>query len=152
MFKKIGVAVMTLVSVSLLSGCFFVNETVTCKKEETKNGIKAVEKVEAKFKSKKVKTLLLNLDFDMSSQKDSVIKATSKLLETTYGKMDGTGVETSVKQNDKNIHVKISLDFDKASKEDLENVDANFATSKDKKVDTKEFKEQLEKQGYTCEK
>ena len=151
MMKKMVVLGSILIA-SMLSGCFFVTETIVCTKDGNESGMDSTQRIEAVFKSKKVQTLTMDVTVDLSKQPDSMIGVAKSVLESTYGDMKAEGIKTSVKQDDKKLLVNIDLDFEKASKDSLEKVDSNFAKSKGQKVDTSEFMKELEDEGYQCEK
>ena len=55
------------------------------------------------------------------------------------------------KSKEKSYNIQVDL-IEKASKKSLQNVDSNFANSKDKKIDTDEFIKSMEQEGYKCKK
>lgn len=137
---------------SMLSGCFFLNETITCTKQDKVSGMDSDQKVKVVLKSKKIQTIDMNIAIDMSKQTDGMIGVAKSVLSSTYDPMKAGGIETSVKEKDKKINVNVNMDFEKASKKSLQNVDPNFANSKDKKIDTDEFIKSMEQEGYKCKK
>ncbi len=151
MMKKVAVLGSILVA-SMLSGCFFVTETIVCTKSGKESGMDSTQRIEAVFKSKKVQTMNMDVTVDLSNQPDGMVGVAKSVLESNYEDMNAEGVKTSVTQEKKKLNVNIDLDFEKASKESLEKVDSNFAESKGQKVDTEEFMKQLEDEGYKCEK
>ena len=48
----------SILAASMLSGCFFATETITCTKTEEESGMNSTQKIEAVFKSKKVQSQL----------------------------------------------------------------------------------------------
>lgn len=142
----------SILAASMLSGCFFATETITCTKTEEESGMNSTQKIEAVFKSKKVQSINMDVTIDLSDQTDEMVDIAKSALESTYNEMETEGIATNVEQKDKTLTVNIDLDFEKASKEALENVDSNFGTAKDEKVDTAQFIEEMENEGYTCEK
>ena len=137
---------------SMLSGCFFLNETITCTKQDKVSGMDSDQKVKVVLKSKKIQTIDMNIAIDMSKQTDGMIGVAKSVLSSTYDPMKADGIETSVKEKYKKINVNVNMDFEKASKKSLQNVDSNFANSKDKKIDTDEFIKSMEQEGYKCKK
>ena len=137
---------------SMLSGCFFLNETITCTKQDKVSGMDSDQKVKVVLKSKKIQTIDMNIAIDMSKQTDGMIGVAKSVLSSTYDPMKADVIETSVKEKDKKINVNVNMDFEKASKKSLQNVDSNFANSKDKKIDTDEFIKSMEQEGYKCKK
>ena len=137
---------------SMLSGCFFLNETITCTKQDKVSGMDSDQKVRVVLKNKKIQTIDMNIAIDMSKQTDGMIGVAKSVLSSTYDPMKADGIETSVKEKDKKINVNVNMDFEKASKKSLQNVDSNFANSKDKKIDTDEFIKSMEQEGYKCKK
>ena len=53
---------------SMLSGCFFLNETITCTKQDKVSGMDSDQKVKVVLKSKKIQTIDMNIAIDMSKR------------------------------------------------------------------------------------
>ncbi len=148
--KKILLAVGLGISVILVSGCFFNEKIVTCTKEGNDSGMMTSEKIVAKIKDEKLKTLDMELSMDMSGEEQASIDVTYNLVKPLYEGFKAEGIEPVVSKSDSAINVAISFDFAKASEESLSKMDSNFADMKTEKVDVEEYKKNMEADGYTC--
>lgn len=148
--KKVLLAVGLVISVILVSGCFFNEKIVTCTKEDNSSGMMTSEKLVAKIKDEKIKTLDMELSMDMSGEEQASIDATYNLVKPLYEGFKAEGIEPVVSKSDSAINVAIAFDFAKASEESLSKMDSNFADMKQEKVDVEEYKKNMEADGYTC--
>ncbi len=148
--KKVWFVVGLVVSTILVSGCFFNQKTVTCTRESSESGMKSSEKVVAKIKDDKLKTLDMEMHMDMSGEEQASIDATYNLVKPIYEGFKAEGIEPVVSKSDAGIDVAITFDFAKASEESLSKMDSTFADMKSEKLDAEEYKKGMESEGYTC--
>lgn len=150
MSKKKGVSlVITVLMVSMVTGCFGGTKTLTCTEHTEDSGIPTEQKMILTTKRNAIQQMTLSVDMDVSKQEESVRTAAYEALKKAYESYNATGVEVSVKQKDNNLVVLLELDFAKASETDIQKFISDYDADK-KTIDLKKYQKQMEDDGLTC--
>ncbi len=148
MKKIFGGIVVTLCAV-LLVGCGS-SKKLNCSKDFSSSmsyGIKMTQDSEITFKSDKIQTLTMVMNFEIpetySSQADSFLSTMKSTYERQYSKYNGVTVNAE-KVSDLKFKVTITMDYKNMSDSDKKALGASGSESYSVN------KKSLENQGYTC--
>ncbi len=153
--KKYGILVSVLF-LSVVTGCFFSKETVTCTMEGKQSGMDATKEIAATFEGNELKQLNMKITVDVKDQTDGMKGVAKSVLESTFKEMETDGITESVTEEEDHFDVVVDVDFEKTKTEGLEQVDQNldshFADMKEQKATADDFIKVMEEDGYSCKK
>lgn len=148
--KKVGFIVILMMSTIFVSGCFFNETMITCTKNTDESGVKTEEKVVTKVKDNKVTTIDTEIKMDMTGEQPQAIDLSYNMIKQAYSTFEAKGIKPVVTKTDSAINVTVTIDFKKASTEDLTKISSSYADKKSDKIDIDTYKEEMQQEGYIC--
>ena len=143
--KKSLFLVVSVVMIGLLTGCG-KEKVLECDLKETQNGMQMSQNLKATFKGNEVKDITMKMDVVLEEKYKSYSDMFVSSIDSQFTKYKNKkGLTYKTEKSDDGVVVNIYADLDKMSKEDKEELDLVDTTGSYDKT-----KEELEKEGYTC--
>ena len=144
--KKYVSIFLTIITITLLTGCGSKTKTLTCTKEETATGMNIKQTVNVNFKKSDVAQLKILETITVEEAYTTYIEELKDVFESQFANYnDKKGISMNTELKDRNIEISIVADFkemDDAAKASLDIVNT--------KANYDDMKKTFENQSYTC--
>lgn len=139
--KKFLMFLACVVVAFILTGCS--SDTLTCSISDSEDGVDTSSTINVDFDNDKVSAFSMEMNVTLSDEYSSYLDTYKSLYESSFESFEEYGGDVNITTDDNSLKVELSLDVDKLSEEEKEDMGFNDDTRDS-------IKESFEDDGYTC--